>query len=221
MTITVDTRGTGTSRDAADGFTIEQFAADALVVLDDLGIEEAHVVGWSMGTAVAMTLALLAPYRVRSLSLYTPWARTDAGLKDRFLAMREKAEFGDDLVDVEEYTLGLILSPDALAAIPDRRAAASEATQQPGFPSREALIGHLDASIQHDVLDRLGSVRCPTLVVAGERDALTPAYLAQQVADAIPGSEYEEMTGPLSSHALPLELSGPFSIIARSFLDRH
>lgn len=217
-TITTDTRGTGASRELTDGFTIDQFAADALVVLDALGVKQAHVAGWSMGSAVAMAVALRAPERVRSLSLYTPWCRTDAALKDRFLAMRVLA---DDLVDVEEHTLRLILSPDALEGIPDVRAAAAEATLDPGYPSRDALLGHLDASIAHDVLDRLAEVTCPTLVISGQADALTPAYLAEQVAVAIPGSEYEELTGPSSSHALPLELTNEFNQIARSFLDRH
>jgi pimeloyl-ACP methyl ester carboxylesterase len=220
-TITTDTRGTGASRDVVDGFTIEQFAVDALMVLDELEIEIAHVAGWSMGSAVAMSLALLAPGRVRSLSLYTPWARTDADLEARFLKMRNLAEAGDDLIDVEEHTLRQILSPQALAEIGDVRAAAAAATRDLGYPSREALIGHLDASIAHNVLDRLNKVSCPTLVISGQQDALTPAYLAEQVAAVIPGAEYEEMTGPRSSHALPLEMDAPFNTIARRFLDRH
>ncbi len=219
-TITPDTRGTGTSRDAVNGFTIDQFAADALVILDELGVGEVHVAGWSMGGAVAMSLALLAPERVRSLSLYTTWARTDVALAERFVAMRELTASREDLVDVEEHTLRLILSPEALSGIHDLRLAAAEATHDPGYPSREALIGHLDASIAHDVLDRLGTLSLPTLVICGEADALTPAYLARQVAEAIPGAEYVELTGPLSSHALPLELTESFNDVARSFLDR-
>ncbi|MDA2987136.1 MAG: alpha/beta hydrolase [Actinomycetota bacterium] len=220
-TITPDTRGTGTSRDALDGFTIDQFATDALVILDELGVGEVHVAGWSMGAAVAMELAIQAPDRVRSLSLYTPWARTDADLEARFLVMRELTETGSDLVGVEEHTLRLILSPEALAGIPDLREAAAAATRDPGYPSRKALIGHLDASIAHDVLEALGAVACPALVVGGEHDALTPACLARQVAASIPGAEYVEMSGSTASHALPLELADDFNALARDFLDRH
>lgn len=219
--IAPDTRGTGASAELEGPYTLATFAADALALLDELQIGQAHVAGWSMGSAVAMELALTAPDRVRSLSLYTPWGRTDADLAARFRRMRDLAENGDDLVDVEEHTLELILSPEALAAIPDLRAAAAAATHEAGYPSREALIGHLDASIRHDALDRIPSLTCPTLVIAGEGDALTPAYLAREVAAAIPGAEYEEFTSPAASHALLLELAEPFNARARSFLDQH
>lgn len=205
----------------AGEFTLTAFATDALILLDELGIERAHIAGWSMGSAVAQELALKAPDRVRSLSLYTPWGRTDADLAARFQRMRDLAESGTDLVAVEEHTLEIILSPEALAALPDLHAAAAAATQEPGYPSRAALIGHLEASIEHDALDRLPSLACPTFVVAGAHDVLTPPYLAREVAQAIPGAEYEEFTVPAASHALLVELAEPFNALAGSFLDRN
>lgn len=219
--ITPDTRGTGGSTDVLTGFAIGQFAQDAIALLNHLGVRQAHVAGWSMGSGVAMALAVRAPDRVRSLSLYTPWARTDAPLRERFLEMRRLAQEDDTLVSVEEHTLRMILSDSALAGIPDLRAAAEEATKTPGYPTAEALIGHIDASIAHDVLADLPSLRCPTLVIGGASDALTPAYLARQVSEAIPRAEYTELDGPLSSHALPLEMADGFNSIARDFLDQH
>lgn len=219
--ITPDTRGTGETKDVLSGFTIGEFASDAIALLDHLGIKHAHIAGWSMGSAVAMSVTLSAPERVRSLSLYTPWARTDAALAERFLQMRRLTEQNDTLVPVEEHTLRLILSDVALAGIPDLRASAEDATKSPGYPTAEALIGHLDAAIAHDVLDELPTLDCPTLVIAGAADALTPAFLAREAAEAIRTADYVELTGPLASHAVPLEMTDTFNRIARDFLDNH
>lgn len=52
--------------------SMEQFARDALAVLDAAGVERAHVVGYSMGGSIALELGSLAPERVLSLSLLEP-----------------------------------------------------------------------------------------------------------------------------------------------------
>lgn len=63
-----DNRGTGGSRPANEPFTIDDWRADALEVLDALGWESAHVVGHSLGGLVAQSLALDARTRVKSLT---------------------------------------------------------------------------------------------------------------------------------------------------------
>jgi pimeloyl-ACP methyl ester carboxylesterase len=63
--------------------SVPDHAKDGLALLDHLGIERAHVLGWSMGVQVGLELALTAPERVLSLSLMggaaaTPTARSAA-----------------------------------------------------------------------------------------------------------------------------------------------
>ena len=65
-------RGYAGSSAVPEGFSIAEQAADAAAVLDQLEIEQAHVVGHSYGGAIALQLALSAPERVRSLSLLEP-----------------------------------------------------------------------------------------------------------------------------------------------------
>src|SRR3989441_9502570 len=78
--VLLDNRDAGASDEARGPYGMGDMAADALGVIDHLGIERFHVVGASMGGAIAQHLALLAPTRVATLTLVATWGRTDAFL---------------------------------------------------------------------------------------------------------------------------------------------
>src|SRR4029079_5400695 len=65
----LNTGGAGRSDKPTEPYTLERMAADAVAVLDDLGVADAHVMGASMGGAISQIIAVLFPERVRSLTL--------------------------------------------------------------------------------------------------------------------------------------------------------
>src|SRR5262249_1859006 len=73
-TIAPDTRGVGQSDAPPGPYTMRQLAQDAVAVLDAAGVDRAHLVGLSLGGAVAQELALAQPGRVRSLALLSTFA---------------------------------------------------------------------------------------------------------------------------------------------------
>ena len=73
--ITYDARGHGFSQVTAGDYTIEQLGRDALAILDDVGVESAHVCGISLGGITAMWMGVNAPRRVESLVLANTAAR--------------------------------------------------------------------------------------------------------------------------------------------------
>lgn len=216
--IAPDCRGTGASDRPDSEYAIQQFAADAAALLDVLGIERAHLAGKSMGSTVAMELAATHPDRVLSLSLYTPWARTDVSLREAFLMLRALVLQAPPH-EVERAISWFIFTPEYLARTwPEIERLIDDTIVNPGYPSRTSYAGHFDASIGHDVLDRLGAVDAPTLVVAGESDRLVPASHAKQVHDGIAGSRFHLFEGSGSSHALGLERQEEFLDLAMEFL---
>jgi len=216
--IAPDCRGTGVSDRPDSGYSIKDFAADAAALLDTIGIERAHLAGKSMGSTVAMELAATHPDRVLSLSLYTPWARTDVSLREAFLMLRALV-LNAPPHEVERAISWFIFTPEYLEQTwPEIAALIDETIVDPGYPSQHAYAGHFDASIGHDVLDRLGAIDVPALVVAGERDRLVPATHAEEVHEAIDGSRFHLFEGPGSSHALGLERQNEFLDLAGSFL---
>ena len=95
----------------------------------------------------------------------------------------------------------------------------------PAFPQTEeqmqVTVEQWDADLAHDTTDRLGDISAPTLVIVGEQDLLTPPWQAKKVADAIPGAQFELLTGPGSSHGVHIERPDDVVRLVTGFLDRH
>ncbi|MCZ2839883.1 alpha/beta fold hydrolase [Modestobacter sp. VKM Ac-2985] len=218
--ITYDLRGMGGTQRGSGPFSVASLATDALGLLDALAIERTHVLGYSLGSAIAQELALAAPERVSSLVLYCTWARSDGFQRALMTGLAHPWRTGD--LAAALGALGVAFSPQLLDS-PEFGALIEELL--PLFPSTPEQIRttaeQWDADLGHDTLDRLGQITAPTLVIAGEQDLLTPPWHGRQVAGAIPGARLEMFTGPGSSHALGVERAEEFVPLVAGFLAAH
>src|SRR5581483_8054547 len=138
--LTFDHRGTGATPPSPERYSTRLFAADALALMDGLGLERAHVLGHSMGGRVAQWMALDRPDRVRSLVL----AATGPG------------QFRDD----RPVTRGIPVH--AAKAHPDRVRWLHE-TFWAHRPDLENYLRHVVARQEHQTAERIGEIRLPTL----------------------------------------------------------
>jgi pimeloyl-ACP methyl ester carboxylesterase len=218
--ITYDLRGLGGSERGSGPMSVASLAADAVGLLDALGIERTHVLGYSLGSAIAQELALAAPDRVAALVLNCTWARVDGFQRAMLTGLAHPWKTGD--MEAALGALGVAFSPQLLDN-PEFGVLIEQLL--PLFPSTEAQIRataeQWDADMAHDTLDRLGQITAPTLVIAGEQDLLTPPWHGKQVADAIPGARHELFTGPGSSHALNVERGEEWVPMVLGFLGEH
>lgn len=189
-----DNRGAGRSPMPPDGFTVSDMADDAAAVLRELGITQAHIAGFSGGSATAQELALRHPKLVRSLVLVSTWARADAF----FRAMANSWKWLPEVAPSERAMLEAfflwIYTPRAHEdGTVDQ--IIEEALAFPHPQSPEAFRRQLEAWMPHDTLDRLHEITVPTLVVAGELDVVTAPRLGRVVAERIPGAEFVVLPG--------------------------
>jgi pimeloyl-ACP methyl ester carboxylesterase len=190
-----DHRGLGRSAPADGSFTIAGLAADAVALLDGLGIESAHVLGISMGSMVAQELALAAPGRVRTLTLGCTYCGGPG------------ARFTDETV--VDALAAAILSGD-----PDRkirtgwefnvstRFAAADGNFEhfselaASYPVALPMIfAQVQAIMAHDTSERLPGIGAPTLVVHGSADRMLAPVNGEIVAGLIPGARLELLDG--------------------------
>ena len=159
-------------------------------------IPRAHAMGWSLGSAVVQELALSHPDQVASAVLLCTWAQCDGFQRSVLTALRHPYAKRD--MEAALTTAGIAFSPELLDH-PDF--AAMLEPMLPAFPQTDeqmqVTVEQWDADLAHDTTDRLAGMAVPTLVIVGEQDLLTPPWQSQKVADAIPGAEFELLTGPI------------------------
>jgi pimeloyl-ACP methyl ester carboxylesterase len=184
---TFDNRGVGRSATPDGPFRIADFAADTAALMESLGIQRAHVVGSSMGGAIAQELALAHPGRVRSLVLNGTWCRGDRFLHEVFRNWMWSAEQADSIRDFLVTVNLWCFSPRIWnEGIMDEWIAAAEVS--PYAQSVDAFVRSAQALIDHDSADRIGSIQAPTLVTVGELDLCLPERFGQAIVDRIPGA---------------------------------
>lgn len=212
--IAFDNRGVGRSPLPPEGISIASMADDAALVLDQLGLASADVIGFSGGSVVAQELAIRHPERVDSLVLVGTWARPDEYFTRAIWAWRWIAAAAPDARSfLEAFFLWVYTARAHADGFVD---AVIDAALDFPFPqSTEAFLAQIDAFTEHDALDRLGAIDAPTLVVTGAEDLICPPRLGSEVATAIPGARFVVMPG--EAHQPFQESPDAFNTLVRDF----
>lgn len=217
-TVTFDNRDVGRSTIADADYEIADMAADALALADRLGLERFHLLGVSMGGAVAQEIALAAPDRVITLTLAVTFPRGGAWahkLSEVWGARRLK-QSREEHVD-ELLLLNLSEAFYEIEGAVDYVRAMMLADPNPQPP--EAFVRQLRASGRHDARDRLGSLELPTHVIGGEHDILIPIWKSRELAELIPGATLTVIEG--SPHGANLERAEEFNQLVLGFVTEH
>lgn len=216
--VVVDGPGHGRS-ERPPRFSLEEHA-DALVdVFGDLGIDRAVLVGLSWGGMTGMRFALQHPSRVAGLALLDTSAEAHS-LAERvkyraFLALHRRAGFPYSLF-VKEVAPEMF-APRTIATRPDLLEAAYRRAM--GFDRDGLAKGGLAVMVHRtNILDRIGAIRAPTLVVVGREDKATPLEKARNIARTIPGAELAVLEG--LGHMSPLEDSAAVNAHVVPFVRR-
>jgi pimeloyl-ACP methyl ester carboxylesterase len=213
--IRYDHRDTGRSvsyEAGAPPYTLWDLAADAVGVLDAFGLARAHLVGMSMGGAIAQIVAIEHPDRVASLSLIgtSPAAPgpddpdlpgMSAEARARFTGVAEpdwsdRAGVIDYIVAIERACAGHSRPFDE-AAMRELAARIVDRT----IDIRASMSNHMAMDRSDRWRDRLGEVHAPTLVIHGTEDAVIPYGNGLALANEIPGSRL--LTLDRTGHELP------------------
>jgi 3-oxoadipate enol-lactonase len=216
-TIRYDARGFGASADPARPYTLH---GDALDVLDALEIERAAVVGSSMGGGAALDMALAVPHRVSALvtanatpsgwhhtrDIIRQWEAVDAALE------RQGADAANEL-EMKMWLDGPHRPSDQV----DRDVRRAVGMVNRVLLERQATFAVEPGELVPPAIDRLGDLRCPSLVVTSELDqpsVLAGAFeLARQT-----GADHVEIAG--AAHLPNLERPREFLVAILPFLER-
>lgn len=206
-----DIRGHGNSPVPAGPYSIAGLAADVLALLDRLGVEQAHVVGLSLGGMIAMEMASSHPNRVRSLAVLS----TSAFLGPRWVWTERAALVrGAGTAAVSSAVVGRWFTAEFAAANPDLIADMQRMIEH---TPAEGYAACCEAIADMDLRDRLSTIDASTLVIAGRDDPATPPEHLQPIARTIANSTYLEVSP--AAHLASWEQQGPVNEALRQHLD--
>ena len=188
--VTYDNRGTGYSIVPQDPreYTIKKMADDLDEAVDQLRIRQLHLLGYSMGSCIALQYAHDHAAKVKTLFLLS-------GTAGGALYVRPSAEMsaalanpqGDTFWDLYMSSFKLMYSPETLKQVEPRLREIFEASRD--TPTTTAgLLGHSNAFDKFDGTGFLAGLKTPTTIMAGQDDRLMPVQNSENLAKAIPGA---------------------------------
>jgi 3-oxoadipate enol-lactonase len=206
-----DVRGHGRTAVPTAPFSVADLSDDLAALLDALGAPSTHVVGMSMGGAIAQQFALDHASRVDTLTLADTFARTLPEARSIW-DQRAATARRDGVASLASATLERWLTPDFRHAHPEVVEQIRDVfAQTPADGYALACAALRD----FDVRARLMEIRAPILAVAGRHDTGTPPAATQAIADAVRGARFEVLD---AAHLAPIEQSQRFVALLETFL---
>jgi len=193
-----DLPGSGRSAGFEGDLSCQLFLEKTLLVMDRAGVRSAHIVAHSMGTIVAAHLAAMEPARVKSLALFGPLLAPPDPARTAIRARGAKANEGD-MQPIADALVQASTSSETKQRRPVAVAFVRESLmrQRPSAYARscEALAGMQSADT--------AAINCPTLLVTGDEDVVSPPSSVRAMGDRIKGSRVEVLRG--CGHWTPVE----------------
>jgi len=171
--------------------------------------------GLSMGGYVAMEVMRRAPERVERLALLDTGARADTEeqtiRRKDLIGLADRGEFKA----VSPKLLPLFVHPDRLAdkAMVDAISKMADSVGKDAFLRQQQAIMH-----RPDSRPGLAAIACPTLVVCGREDVLTPPELSEEIAGLVPGADFVLIEG--CGHLSTMERPDDVNAALRSWMSR-
>lgn len=214
--VAFDNRGAGRSTQRDEPVTTLDLAHDTIGLIEALGLEGAHIVGRSMGGAVAQLVALERPDLVGSLVLCASFAKLDPMGVRVLTNMREVLEWRGNWADHARHSVQNFVGWDFFNR------------EQEAVARIEALIGgetrlpacyvrQNHACLEHDTLPHLGEIRCPTLVMGGGADPICSPTATRWLGEGISGARTVLFEG--CSHFFLIEDAAQFNRELEDWLD--
>lgn len=218
--ISLDLRGSGESDKPAGTFSTELYADDVAALMQALGIERAHIFGLSLGAAVGMWLAAKHPDKVTTLSLHSPWSKTDPYLKTVVESWQVLAKALDSVPElVIRGIFPWCFTPDLCSQKDDYIQSLAAFVRSRPPMSVDGFMQQSDAVIAHDAEAQLSRITAPTQITFGRHDQVTSLRFAEPLTNAIRNNEFFVFED--CSHAPIYENVEVFNQKTLAFLQRH
>ena len=214
--ITPDLRGHGESDASAGASTMNRMAQDVAELLDHLEISRAVIGGLSMGGYVALAFYKQFPSRVRALMLADTRAQADTEEGKQTRHQQAEKALAEGMAGIADAMLPKLLTPDTVSKHPEvvKRVRDMMLKTKPEGAAG-ALLGMAERDDQTSLLSQIS---CPTLILVGQEDPITPVQDSEKMHREIEGSRLVVIEN--ASHVSNLERTEQFNEELLRFLNQ-
>lgn len=209
--IAIDFRGFGRSSRDRGPFSVEQFAADTVAILDHLGVGSFRLLGYSMGGATAFQIGVDSPERLKRLIL--------VNTQPSFLANTLRKRFEVVLRKLVVRFMGMDRMANVIAnrLFPrdDQQDLRDRVIERYSTNTPAVYLGVLSTLPKWSVQDRIGTITAPTLVIAAEHD-YTPLSEKEAYVPLMPNARLDVFED--SRHGTPFDQRERFNETVMSFM---
>ena len=205
--VTFEFPGSGESDMPIGPIDLDVVVSDAVQLMNHLGHERFHVIGYSLGAVAALQLAALFPDSVITVTSLCGWSKTDARMKVTFDLWRRLIAIDRELFMryalADGYTAAGL---EVLEPMIDAVVSMAAATVQPGSDAQ------LELDIRIDIEECLGLIKAPCLVIGGFEDRWVDITKSRHIAATVSGATLVELpAGHLVIGELPGEIASALS----------
>jgi len=183
--IRVDLRGHGESELGIENISIDSYVEDLKYLLDELGIENINLIGFSLGGAVALGFTIKYPQFVDSLILMSTFFKVDEYSKNIFNQFKNALDVGFE--EFFDFMLPLVLCPNVIGNHNEELEMLKLISSQSA--NVEAYTKAVDACLAFDVENELSNIDVSTLILAGQYDEIFPLKMQREFQNKIKNSK--------------------------------
>lgn len=210
-----DNRGAGRTTAGSRLFTMKRFADDTALLMAELGIRKADVLGGSMGGMIAQEVALCHPDKVDRLVLC---CTTCGGIHQKFAGLDSMKNLADRSGTPEERirnSMPFLFPRQWMDENTEKVEAAVRLTCLYPIETRVALK-QMGALVLHNTYKRLPAIQSDTLVICGDCDLIVPPRNSEILVESIPGAALKVFAG--GGHAFPMQFPAEVAAEVNAFL---
>ena len=199
--ITLDNRGVGQTEYKGD-IQIDIMADDVIHLMDYLHIYKAHIVGWSMGSQIAQSLAIRYGDRLQSLTLVSSYQFRPHRSAYFMYLIAKAAKEGKCSMDEVNMVLNAFCFPETTFEVLEKKGIIMPVPKHPEKP--EEVFKQMISMDKFDTTEKTKDIKVPSLVIHGGKDIMVEPIKGRAIGNSIPNCRYIELPG--EGHTIAPEL---------------
>lgn len=214
----MDNRGIGKTEYPDDQFSIDDMASDTVHLMEELGIEKAHILGHSLGGRIAQKIAIKYPERVKSLILAATSASQPKSSKLMLNTLADEVNNGMSIEALLKIMMTITFTEKSFVNLDTISERIELRVKSLSRNYARNFARQVRASADYNTKEELSRIKVPTLVLAAENDFIFPLEFLRELAEGIADADLKVIEG--TGHSLILEAPQEFIKLVLTFLSK-